>query len=58
MLAKRELLERTILEISSLGLHHERCFCSHCMHIAFLLRGAIVQVFKSVLIILCILYYV
>lgn len=54
LLAKKELLGLAALESSSLGLPHKRWFHSHCMPVAFLLLGALVQVLKSVLIILCI----
>lgn len=54
MLAKRELLGLAILESSSLGAPHKRWVYSHCMYITLLLLRIVVQVIKSVLILLCI----
>lgn len=56
MLAKRELVELTILESSGSPSRKTVPFSLHACHLSS--ARAIVQVFKSVLIILRILYYV
>jgi len=54
MLTRKKVLGFATLGSSSFGLPHEKCFYSHCMPVIFLLLRAVVQVLKSVLIMLCI----